>query len=672
MEIALTQYEESLVAQAPQSLQTTPHTPGPSLDSGWNTVRGRHSFAERILWLRARCLSAAPDDTLFFGTEGFGVWVHNAAQQQPDYEQVAKLGGVVHSLAAISKRIAWAVYQEGAAVSIRKFEMGGASETAPVLPDARQPLAVAAAFDGTVWALSKDGFVFALSADRREWKPVDKGEYQIERIAVGSAKNIRALAKKGVNSYCLTYMPDQSWKADSKWNLGAVPWLAACADGSAWARRDNRFFVARDAETGWREVPGMAGRPETQMELNAAGSGLCCFTRHPKDGMTQFGCYKRGILSLEPRSWPAQTTTEAAAYRAIGAKLGIRAEGGLRAQYGNVLAPFENYHATLNGLDCPEGIDQAAWNMVKPQILNELTYVSTAHKLFANMSTVTNSIGILNTGIPPAAALLVGLKIDEPKDRELPVGTYVYSMWRTALDVMLGLVPFPYNMVTSLLNTAAFLAIDELTGVPERPTDPNYAFPIRFGELTETMRKLYLAAVDKNAFILRSIVQDWGRLDVAGDAIASGIWQWNPEYNGRMVDATSRSFEIYFYRSLMMAKWQILVMEYIVPANAGKPDWVRSIPEHVIMQDGDPVPWHREGHDYLIWKFRICNLRGNKELPPNDAGPFPTKPLFDKLNRELNQSTVDILFGKNGWNLTVRRWDQEQQLATSGYLLGTF
>ncbi len=671
-EILSLEYEENLLAQSRPETQAAHYSPGPSLDSAWYLVKGRNVFAERTLWLRTLSLSAAPDDTLWFGTDGFGVHMYSAAQEKPDYVQIAKPSeGAAVSLAAISARVAWAVLRQGQTTRIARLEAGQSPENVPPLPGAKPPHSVAAASDGTVWALSTDGSVFALSEDRRAWKAVETAPYTITRIAIGSATNIRALSAGSHASLCLNYTHGKGWEREPQGSLTAPTWLAACRDGSAWAREGNRFFVSESIASGWREVKGMTANPEPLAELNAAGSALCCYTRHPKAALMLFGAYKRGVLSLEPRSWPAQSDKELAAYRAIGAKLGITIEGGIRAQYPSTLAPFESFHATLTSLDRPPDIEEAAWKTVKAQILNELTYVSAAHRLFASMSRLTNSLGIVNAAIPPVAGLLVGLDLNLPEHQNTPVPTYVYSMWRTVLDVMLGLVPFPYNMATSLLNTAVFMAIDELTQERERPENPNYSFPIRFADLGKRMNSLYLSAVARNGNILTSIVRDWGKLRVVGEAIVGGVWQWNPQYDDRLVQAAAHNFEVWFYRSLVAARWQVLITEYVMPARGGRPEWVAQVPGYLIAQDGAPTPWHRSGHDYLIWKYRICNSLGNRSYPPpvERIGPFPTQPLFAKL-AALGQSAFDVLFGQNGWNLKVFRWDEETQLAAQGYLTG--
>lgn len=185
-------------------------------------------------------------------------------------------------------------------------------------------------------------------------------------------------------------------------------------------------------------------------------------------------CLQTGLVDNAPTPWPPMNSDEEIGYNAISAKVNQTGEGGIRSAYTNLDNSFSDWRQDIHDMKMPAGIQNADnWTSIQHQIRTELEYVTTINKLFANINTLTQDLGIDNADILKSVGEYVGLIVDDNK--ETTVNLILSGMFFGILGAIDNVLPPPANWIVTLISAGLshrFVCFGKL-----RTTQPTWLFP---------------------------------------------------------------------------------------------------------------------------------------------------------------------------------------------------
>jgi hypothetical protein len=618
-----------------------PLTLAPALQSGWNSVRldpaVRRSLAS---------YAAGPDDSLWAAGEQIGRYSFETG----DFEPVFPVAAL--SLAPVSASECWAVAYGGGETSVVRASTQAGIETLPDLPDDDLPQQVTAGADETVFVFSFDRCWYGLQADRKGWSRIDAPGIEIQTIAAGSGDSVWLLGRQGHS--CVLWQRDA---ATGNWTVvfESLPddgdhALSAGLDGSVWliSRTGTATTILLFENDEWSPVELTASvRPRFDHRI-VAGSAHRLFATVATPLGDEIQAFSVGVADRPATPWPDQSADERAAYEHISRQLGIVGGAGLRGEYDNRNQPFDSWRVDIHRMACPADIPAAAWEATVTLLLDELESVVAVNNLFRNLHALNTEIGIVNADILPGVERVVGLTHESPADERATIELVVGAMFQAALGLLYRQLPPPYHAVASILSAGIFAAIADTTRGDG--ADPNAVLKLRYANLTCEVADLYLRGNDANERMQSAILRDSGRLALAGHAIRSGLWPWPSRQTRDIAQVTAAAFERYFYRSLVPAKWQIVVWrDWWVNNTTRGPFPLRiEAPRHAALWEcrGDPL-----GHQMCdVW---ICNALGAGIAAGESLAPHPDAALMAFLFETLEEDRDAFFKGMEGWSLTA-------------------
>ncbi|MCB2406935.1 hypothetical protein [Hymenobacter lucidus] len=607
--------------------------PGIALSSGVGTP------FTGVIGLDLELMSVAADGTLWLVNQtdsgGRQILTYNfaAATLQPVYTTP----DTVVSVAAVSADALYVIVA-GSATWIGCLSAQGAVEQLPALPDGATPAQVTAAVDGTLWALDSNGLTYAYSATDSQFAAVPAPGLKFNSISVGSAGLIVGLASlNGQPPMAYTWTAATGWTPLPSLAGTTGQWLAACADGTLWFLTSTALAVLlADGTVKVMDVSSVVGASSwtAASRMSAYVAGL---------SGTQIGIFPvaLGILDLPAVPWPAFTPDQQTAYNDISTALSITTPGGIRAQYSNGIATLSSWQLTVATMAAPTNVSAADWQMVKTQIMTELTYVQAVNNLYTQLGKMTGLLSTMQSDQLQGVAAAVGLTVQAQGPSKVTV--VLDSLFSTLVTRIGSLFPPPYGLVVSLIGSG-LMAASTYTQQKYSPNGAQGALTVAYSNLATALAYAIAETTKAQGDEQTVIVQDWGKLSAAGQAIAQGIWTWPDNMTGQTLEGLAPVMQLYLYQALMPAAWQLLQGEILFTARppvAAKPHAPSSAMMVKYVVDSS--------YDQLVWYY-ICCAAGSPADIVGNTGPYPSPTLLQNIFT-LGVQPQDLFGGQNGWAL---------------------
>jgi len=624
-------------------------TPGFNLTTGWQTV----PLLMAELGGALQAISASSDDMLWFGTESGGLWTYASNEGLLGWNTLSD--GVVNALATPAPGVAYAATSpqwtgSGGPFTITAFQNGQITSLG-ALPNGDQPEQLAAGPDGTFWVLSQSGTVYSWTGSA--WTTIDSAGFGIQQIAISSAQAISAIGTNAAGAAdILQYDANTGWQVDTTFPASGASWISACADGSVWVIAGSAFYL--NTGQGWYQPPVAVPTPDMLFGFTASSASRCylLFTDGAAADLVSVLCLSLGVVDRQPLSWPVMTTEEQDVYNAISWYLTTAPNSDIRSLYNDATGNFSDMYSKLDNAtwdgfrrwyESQGGsppLHEPAWNVMQPQIENELQYVQNVFTLNGQIKGLNNQIQIVNNDVMPGVWGMVGLTAPSGNDGPSTIDLVLSAVFQAALwgiaTMFTGGAAFAASAVASLAGSV----ISGMQGNGNQP-DTGNALTIQYSDLTTTMASLYSSTASLADTTATTTVQDWGMLRAVGSAIQTGAWRWPLTESDTLATATNTAFNLYFYKFLMPAKWQIVYTPY---ADYIQYPWTIT-PGYLTWTEpngyelGMPVE--------NVW---FCNGLGAGVDLNGSLEPFPDQQLLTTIFA-FDINPADFFTGQNGWTL---------------------
>ncbi|WP_152052475.1 LEPR-XLL domain-containing protein [Tautonia marina] len=614
-----------------------PFTPEFSLLTNWNPIApgGVDLFS-------LASFGASPDGNYWVGTIASGLFAYDPVTMI----STSVWSGAANSIAPISNTEAWLIgsdqWQEGP-LFIASITSSGTLSTVADLPGGDSPSQIGASADGIVWVLGGSGTAYSYQEASDSWSVIPNNGFSIKQLGIGSASNIWAIGSDAQGSaVLLSWSSGGGWAVDSEFSGTTPTEVSAAADGSVWVVADSVLFL-RPPGGSWAAVtkqtpPGMF----FGIAANDRNRVLASF-----DSAQVLQVLSFGLLDRPATPFPEVTDQWDAGYAAINAGLGIVAPGGVRALYNDAIATLSGYlnkiESTLPGQEIPRPPDVSPtnWDAIKSQLINELNDVMGVNNLYTQLTTLNSDIGTVTNDRLVAAGTLVALTQSEQQNDTASLA--IVGVFEAALAAMAAAFSGGAAIGAAAIASGIDNLIGDLTNQPN--PGPDTKLEETYAALLTTLGNLFTDNVKTFAQQQTTIVGDYGMLSTLGTAISSGLWDWEDVTTSAIEQATSNSYDLFFYQTLMPIKWQIVYMEdYICDlyvCNQLKPP-TYDLYEVVLQQSNTS----------LLADVWFVNQIGASTNPFDNPGPYPTEELLTAI-WNLGVSQSDFYNAQNGWDLKI-------------------
>ncbi|OON67853.1 hypothetical protein B0919_16880 [Hymenobacter sp. CRA2] len=585
-------------------------------------------------------ISVAADGTLWLlnqTEDGDALCTYNFAAAT--LQQVYVSDDQVIWLTAVAADCAYVVVNGPAQTWIGRVTAAGQMQQLGALPGGATAVQVAAAPDGTVWALDGQGHTYAYNASAAAFQAVAAPALAFSSVSVGSAELVVGLATQNGqgDATAWTWTPPTGWQPLAALQHTTGQWLAACSDGALWLLSGTVLTVLTpDGVVQAMDVSGIQ-YPSSW----TAASRMSAYALGGVDEQFAIVPVALGVLDLPATPWPAQTPDQQLAYQYISTTLNITSPGGIRGQYKNKIAPLSSWQTGLAVMAAPANVPPADWQAVKTQINTELTYVQAVNNLFTELGTLTGYVGTMQADQLQGVATAVGLTVQAQGPSKVTV--VLNSLVSTLVTRLGSLFPPPYGLVVSLIGSG-LMAASNYTQQQYDPSGPQGSLKVAYSQLATAMAANIATTVTMQGNEQQTIVTDWGKLSAAGQAISQGIWTWPDNLTGQMLTGLEPVMQLYFYQALMPAAWQIL-QGIMVFSPLPPPVVPPHMPNHAMLTKSVT----NSSYDLLVWYYICCALGSEANVVQN-TGPYPSPVLMQSIF-ELGVNPEDVFGGQNGWAL---------------------
>ena len=590
----------------------------------------------------------------------------------PSWRTLAKLPEAIQSFSAASNNMLFAVGTDGSLIQV-----DGAGNTSPVASPT--PLSgISAASDGTLMALTATT-VIVRAPGQSAWTTLppfsSSGIVSPRSVSTGSSDHLFAVFRgsDGVN-HVARYLSG-AWVELTNIGLDSsrISGLSATSDGALWVCSPQDAAV-RSPITGNFQVvnstivqdfngvtstlpvtaPGAIGIGAAVSE-NRLAVGL---------GPNNQQAYTLQALNLgiaDQQSVPMLPTnpTDLAFYDDITAFLNI-APGGIRSVYDTTGEGNLNvFYSRLQGFT-PTGVDPTdpAWVAFRGTILNEINDVIAIQHLFASLDTITATIKSNNNTIRGSIEQSIKLSVSVSGNQTVLLTLEAVDQalsWGLAADF-----GDPDDATGAIIGSIYASAVGSTTSlVTGDPTqNANKALSVAYSQLSNTLLNLYQGIDNTNLAYETSILTDWSRVTRLGSLLTGPAPAWNPPIGSEqsVADATTPSWELFFYQALMPAKWQdVIIAEYDYDAQYFNdvtycvPDYPPVVPAWDFIATS--LGTTREGCPKMQYVFlNQVGSSGNPFSP--DSGPYPTQDVIQAI-AALGVSKFDLLTSGGGFNFHI-------------------
>jgi len=628
---------------ASSTLLPLPLTPLASINTNWTNIAATNF---------AICMSAAPDsegnseDTLWVGTAS-GLMIYSIVNSTwttiaPDI--------IALDIAAISATEAYIAAGSGSLIHF----INGQSESMPAVPGGDVPSRVAAAGDGTLWAAGPAGCYLWNGSG---WLTTNLNGQTLNALATTGANGAWAV---GNLTTLLSYSADGGWQPVPEFANQWIGSVGAAPDGSVWiAGPNNQPFQVLQSDGSWLTVP-MSSPGDLALSTMKAASRYRCYVLWFSGFLSlQLSCLSFGVVDQAPVSFPAMTPTQTSLYAAISQFLLTTPAGNasaasdavpydIRTHYNDTLANLETWYTNLKTetwaafiAAYPGDYSEDDWNVLQPQLLTELSYAEEVNALFTNINDLNQAIENLNNTAMQSIPGMVGLAQPNGPDDDDTVlailgGVLQALMWGLSGVGGLGeVLGFAMGAAASALGSG----LDAMGGSPPNPGDRSQQITTTYYNLTQNLLLgIYKSAALVSGNSQAAIVQDWGMLNLVGNASFTGLWNWPDQESSQIAAYAQNAYEIWFFQMLMTAKWEVVYLLWLDeagPWNSRTPDYCTYTEPNIGMGGTDTYFSLEIGGDANVYN-------------PPEMGPFPAQELMNAI-WALGVQPADFYKNQNGW-----------------------
>jgi Domain of unknown function (DUF4214) len=593
------------------------------------------------------------------------------------WRALPKLPYTVQYLSAVSNNLLYAVAETSEQTSSfgGLFRVDGQGNVAQVSTPSGVK-SVSAATDGTLMAIAGTTAILQLPG-QSDWTTLPEAVLDNRlrltpaMVSTGSKDSIYALQQISGINFVYRYFAGQ-WELIENTDLSPL-WLSATSDGALWIWDFHRAAV-RSPITGQFQVVN------STIVSDANGVVQTTPVNAPEAiGVGAAISQNRLVVSLSPNDQQANTIQVLSLgiadqqavpilptdpqlldfYNEISVYLNADGPGGIRAVYDtSVSGILSNFYSNLLGMPQPADVNMsnlAQWTAFQHEIENELNDAVAVQGLFTSLNLINADIKANNALDLPAIESEVSGSQNIPIPPTSSLTLYLENAIEALLWGLAAALPGPGAIIGSILASAYGSAISQATNDPTPSSNTN--LKIQYSALTSTLDSLSASLDAINLAYETSVLTDWSRLASLGALLTGPNAAWHPPVGseGTVADDTKPAYHLFFYQTLMPAKWQLVSIPTYTPT------W-DSI-DFICTPSGSPYPptydlvttfiGHVPGATCEIDGYQFLNQLGSNPDPFSTSdGPYPLQPLLQHIF-DLGVSKQTLLSGGGGFNFQV-------------------